>query len=54
MILNADKTHVAVVYARLKAQWWIKEITDKRYEDVTQEFYMCRPDDIEIKPLHER
>ena len=51
MILNADKTHVAVVYARLKAQWWIKEITDKRYEDVTQEFYMCKPDDIEIKPL---
>ena len=54
MILNAEKTHVAVVYGRLKAQWWVKTLTDKRYEDMTQEFYMCKPEIVEIKTLHER
>ena len=54
MILKADKTHVAIVYARLKAQWWVKTLTDRRYEDMTQEFYMCKPEIVEIKTLHER
>tara|TARA_X000001382_G_C3140483_1_gene169407 strand:+ start:486 stop:944 length:459 start_codon:yes stop_codon:yes gene_type:complete len=46
MIVNKNKTHVAIVYGKTKKHWFVEERTDKRYDNVKQEFYFCPLDKI--------
>jgi len=40
IILNKNMTHIAVVMEATKNNWYIEKRTDKRYDNVTQEFYL--------------
>ena len=40
-ILNKDRTHAAIVKSITKNKWRVVTRSDHRYENVTQEFYVC-------------
>jgi len=40
--LSKDKTHIATLKGDTHAQWFVKTYKDKRYDDMTQEFYICK------------
>jgi hypothetical protein len=39
--LNKDKTHIAIVKSDSRKHWFVETKKDKRYDDVTQDFYLC-------------
>jgi len=39
--LNKARTHLAVLKADTYNDWFIKTYKDKRYENLTQDFYVC-------------
>lgn len=41
MICNRERTHVAIVYGRTKDKWTTKTVQDSRYNEYTQECYLC-------------
>jgi hypothetical protein len=41
IIQSADLKHIAVVHSSTCKQWYSEKRKDSRYEDVTQEFYLC-------------
>jgi len=51
MILNRNRTHVAIVYGKSRPQWTTKRIKDGRYEDMTQEFYLCPLEHVDFRAL---
>ena len=40
--LSKDKSHIATLKGDTHAEWFVKTYKDKRYEDMTQEFYICK------------
>ncbi len=40
-ILNNKKTHAALVMSDTSKNWYTEKRTDKRYENMTQDFYLC-------------
>ena len=40
-ILNNKKTHAALVMSDTSKSWYTEKRTDRRYEDMTQDFYLC-------------
>jgi hypothetical protein len=40
--LSKDKTHIATLKGDTHKEWFVKTFTDKRYENMTQEFYICK------------
>ena len=54
MILNKAQTHAAIVYCKTRPYWRKKTITDRRYTNMTQIFYLCPLEHIEWRPLNER
>ena len=51
MILNRNRTHVAIVYGKSRPHWTTKRIKDGRYEDMTQEFYLCPLEHVDFRIL---
>lgn len=49
--MNRDKTHAAIVPGSTRSKWYVEERQDRRYEGVTQEFYLCPLDQIEFVSL---
>jgi hypothetical protein len=41
IIQSADLQHIAVVNSNTCKQWYSEKRKDSRYEDVTQDFYLC-------------
>ena len=41
IIQSADLKHIAVVHTHTFKQWYSEKRKDSRYEDVTQDFYLC-------------
>ena len=41
IIQSADLKHIAVVHSTTFKQWYSEPRKDSRYEDVTQDFYLC-------------
>lgn len=41
IIQSADLKHIAVVHSTTFKQWYSESRKDSRYEDVTQDFYLC-------------
>jgi len=41
LILNRDRTHVAIVESRSASAWTVEKRRDKRYDDVEQLFYFA-------------
>ena len=41
IIQSADLKHIAVVHSSTFKQWYSEARKDSRYEDVTQDFYLC-------------
>ena len=41
IIQSADLKHIAVVHTHTFKQWYSEARKDSRYEDVTQDFYLC-------------
>ena len=41
IIQSADLKHIAVVHSATFKQWYSEPRKDSRYEDVTQDFYLC-------------
>ena len=41
IIQSADLKHIAVVHSSTFKQWYSESRKDSRYEDVTQDFYLC-------------
>jgi hypothetical protein len=41
IIQSADLKHIAVVHSATCKQWYSEARKDSRYEDVTQDFYLC-------------
>jgi hypothetical protein len=41
IIQSADLKHIAVVNSSTCKQWYTEARKDSRYEDVTQDFYLC-------------
>jgi len=39
--LSKEKTHIATLKGDTHAQWTVKTYKDKRYQDMTQEFYIA-------------
>ena len=50
-ILNKAQTHAAVVKTDSFEHWFTKRVKDKRYKNVSQEFYHCPLDKIEWRTL---
>ena len=51
MILNRNRTHVAIVYGKSRPHWTTKFIKDSRYEDLTQEFYLIPIEHVDFRAL---
>ena len=51
MILNKNKTHIAIVNTSSYPDWNIVNRKDSRYENVTQEFYTCPLNKIQWRTL---
>jgi len=51
MILNRNRTHVAIVYGKSRPHWTSKRIKDGRYEDMTQKFYLCPLEHVDFRQL---
>ena len=51
MILNKNRTHVAIVYGKSRPHWTTKFIKDSRYEDLTQEFYLIPVEHVDFRAL---
>lgn len=47
MMLNKDKTHMAIVKTKTYPSWGVVKRKDSRYKDVTQEFYTCPINNVE-------
>ena len=41
IIQSSDLNHIAVVNSSTSKQWYAEKRKDSRYEDVTQDFYLC-------------
>ncbi len=41
IIQSADLQHIAIVNVTTFKQWYVERRKDSRYEDVTQDFYLC-------------
>ena len=46
MIVNKNRTNVAIVYGKTKPFWTTENRVDSRYEGVNQEFYFCPIDKV--------
>tara|TARA_R100000808_G_C2100421_1_gene117684 strand:+ start:84 stop:557 length:474 start_codon:yes stop_codon:yes gene_type:complete len=51
MILNKNRTHVAIVKTTTKNDWYVEYRKDSRYNDFGQECYFCPLDKIEWRKL---
>jgi len=51
MILNKNKTHIAIVNTKTYLDWEVVTRKDSRYENVTQEFYTCPLNKIQWRTL---
>jgi hypothetical protein len=49
--LNKERTHVAIIKTETKKHWVVKSYTDKRYQDVKQNFYICPIEYVKFMPL---
>lgn len=48
VILNSAKTHAAIVKGETHPSWTVETRTDSRYENVSQEFYLCPIDKVKF------
>ena len=51
MILNKERTHVAIVKTSTKNKWYSEYKMDRRYDNYGQEFYFCSTVIIEWRKL---
>jgi len=47
MLLNKERTHMAIVRTSTKDHWYSESRSDSRYDDYTQEYYLCPINKIE-------
>lgn len=40
-----QQTHLAFLPAQTWGRWWVEARTDRRYDEYTQDFYICSPDE---------
>jgi hypothetical protein len=46
VLLNKAKTHAIIIMGRDHGKWTVKKYNDKRYENMTQDFYIAKADDV--------
>lgn len=52
IILSASGEYAAVVFATDSRDWTVETRTDRRYENVSQQFYLSPMDKVRFFPMH--
>lgn len=51
LMLNRDKTHIAIIKSETSNFWTVEKVKDKRYENVKQECYFCHLKYVKFRKL---
>jgi len=51
MIFNKNRTHIAIVKGDTHKHWKVVSRTDRRYDNYTQDFYICDLEHIQFKSI---